>query len=188
MKLTDKQKKEIIAKYVSENVSQRKLAKSYHVSKTTISKILNNEEVVQKLTDTNTENTLSMLAYVNEKRGLAQRLITIALEAVEGKLKDASLKDTISAIEKLSNVFKDGLDGNVGDNGEGNANELRIVVEKKVVDLSKEESNADDQLFGVTLITFTMRGGWKDGVAENYTHTYNSVPFGVGRVEMIEIL
>ena len=70
----------------------------------------------------------------------------MAYESVEGKLKDASLKDTISAIEKLSNVFKDGLDGNVGDNGEGNANELRIVVEKKVVDLSKEESNADDQL------------------------------------------
>ena len=36
--------------------------------------------------------------------------------------------------------------------------------------------------------TFTMRGEWKDGVAENYTHTYNSVPFGVGRVEMIEVL
>ena len=108
VKLTDKQKKEIIAKYVSENVSQRELAKSYHVSKTTISKILNNEKVYQSISNFEDENTLSMLAYVNEKRGFAQWLITIALESVEGKLKDASLKDTISAIEKLSNVFKDG--------------------------------------------------------------------------------
>jgi predicted DNA-binding protein YlxM (UPF0122 family) len=146
VKLTDKQKKEIVAKYVSENVSQRELAKRYQTTQKTISKILNNEKVYQSISNFEDENTLSMLAYVNEKRGLAQRLITIALESVEGKLKDASLKDTIGAIEKLSNVFKDGLDGNVGDNGEGNANELRIVVEKKVVDLSKEESNADDQL------------------------------------------
>ncbi|MBQ2702105.1 MAG: hypothetical protein IJF64_03855 [Clostridia bacterium] len=41
---------------------------------------------------------------------------------------------------------------------------------------------------GVSPTTFTMRGGWKDGVAVDYTHTYNSVPFGVGRVEMIEVL
>ena len=33
--------------------------------------------------------------------------------------------------------------------------------------------------------TFTFRGSWNGGIANKYTHTYNSVPFGVDRVLMI---
>jgi len=38
---------------------------------------------------------------------------------------------------------------------------------------------------GVSPTTFTMRGQWKDGVAENYTHDYHVVPFGLDEIEMI---
>jgi len=34
-------------------------------------------------------------------------------------------------------------------------------------------------------VTFTLRGSWNGGIAEEYTHTYNSVPFGVDRVTVI---
>ena len=34
---------------------------------------------------------------------------------------------------------------------------------------------------------FSMRGTWKDGESETYTHTYHFVPFGIDGVEMIEI-
>ena len=38
---------------------------------------------------------------------------------------------------------------------------------------------------GVSPICFTMRGTWGNGESDIYTHTYNSVPFGVDTVEMI---
>ena len=34
---------------------------------------------------------------------------------------------------------------------------------------------------------FTMRGTWRDGVSEQYTHEYHFEPFGLDGVEMIEI-
>ena len=34
-------------------------------------------------------------------------------------------------------------------------------------------------------VIFTMRGEWNGGIAKKYTHTYNSVPFGVDQILMI---
>ena len=139
MKLTDKQKKEIITEYVSGGTSQRELAKRYQTTQKTISKILNDEKVYQSISNIKEQNTLSMLAFMESRTGQAQELIALALDSVKGKLSKASLKDTMTAIEKLSTLFKDGGNDNNGDN----ANELRIVVEKKVVDLTKGEDDDD---------------------------------------------
>ena len=51
-KLSDRQRKQIIAEYVAGDgrVSQRSLAKKYNVSLSTISKILRDEKVEQKCT------------------------------------------------------------------------------------------------------------------------------------------
>ena len=37
----------------------------------------------------------------------------------------------------------------------------------------------------VNPVIFTMRGEWNGGIAKKYTHTYNSVPFGVDQILMI---
>ena len=44
-KLTDRQRKQIIAEYAGGGISQRELAERYQVTQKTISKILNTEEV-----------------------------------------------------------------------------------------------------------------------------------------------
>ncbi len=146
-KLTDKEKREICRLYYSGEKTKAELARSFNVSHTAISKILNDDEVAgsfKNLTDeTSTECQLSMLAFLESKKTVAQELISVALSSVKDKISKASLKDTINAIEKLSVVFKD---NGTGQDGSENANELRIVVEKKVVDLTKGEDDADDQL------------------------------------------
>lgn len=146
-RLTDKEKREICRLYYSGEKTKAELARSFNVSHTAISKILNDDEVAgsfKSLTDeTSTECQLSMLAFLESKKTVAQELISIALSSVKEKISKASLKDTINAIEKLSIVFKDSGAGQDG-SGNGNANELRIVVEKKVVDLTKGEDDADN--------------------------------------------
>lgn len=146
-KLTDNQKREICRLFYGGEKTKAELARSFNVSHTAISKILNDAEVAgsfKNLSDeTSMESQLSMVAYLESKKSVAQELITVALDSVKGKIAKASLKDTVNAIEKLATVFKD---SGTGENGNVGANELRIVVEKKVVDLTKGEENADNQL------------------------------------------
>ena len=144
MRLTDKQKQEICKLYFGGEKTKAELAKSFNVSHTAISKILNDEKVsksFKSLSDeTSTEYQLSMIAYLESKKGVVQDLITIALDGLKGKIAKASLKDTVNAIEKLAAVFKDN-----GLNGEnGTAGELKIVVEKRIVDLSKGDEDGDN--------------------------------------------
>lgn len=144
-KLTDNQKREICRLFYGGEKTKAELARSFNVSHTAISKILNDDKVSEgfkSLSDeTSMESHLSMVAYLESKKRVAQELITAALDSVKGKIAKASLKDTVNAIEKLATVFKD---SGTGENGSGNTNELRIVVEKKVVDLTKEGEDADN--------------------------------------------
>lgn len=76
-KLSDRQRKQIIAEYVEGDgrVPQRSLAKKYNVCLTTISKILKNKEVKQKCEDKKNENTRSMLEFLDEQKDTAQALM-----------------------------------------------------------------------------------------------------------------
>ena len=57
-KLTDKQRKKIIAEYVEGGTSQRKLAEKYHVSPYLIRSILNGDKnLAQKISHKKEENT-----------------------------------------------------------------------------------------------------------------------------------
>lgn len=149
MKLTNKQKNQIICEYATGNVSQRVLAEKFNVSQNTISKILNDEKVSQKLSEIENDSLLSMASYINEKRATAQKLVSLALESLEGKISGASVKETAILIDKLISIFNDNscADGKGKNGNEGeNANELHIVIEKKVVDLTKGDDNAEDSL------------------------------------------
>lgn len=104
-KLTDRQRKQIIADYAGGGISQRELAERYQVTQKTISKILSTTEVRQKVSEKKEENTRSMLEYLDEQKGKAQGLIGRLLDASEEDIKKASLRDKMGAIKILSEVF-----------------------------------------------------------------------------------
>lgn len=105
MKLTDAQKKQIIAEYASGGISQSSLAKRYNVTQKTISKILSDEKVYQKVSEIKEENTLSMMAFLESKRGMAQNLISAAMDSIQAKIETASVKDNIALIKAFTEAF-----------------------------------------------------------------------------------
>lgn len=111
-KLTDRQKKQIAAEYVAGdgNISQRTLAARYNVSQKTVSKILSDTNITQKVLEKKAENTLSMLAYLDSRKDTAQSLIDRILISSAKDIEKASLRDKIGALKILSDVFCKSVD------------------------------------------------------------------------------
>ena len=128
-KLTDRQRKQIIADYAGGGISQRELAERYQVTQKTISKILSTTEVRQKESEKKEENTRSMLEYLDEQKGKAQGLIGKLLDASEEDIKKASLRDKMGAIKILSEVFGGNKDNEL-------ANDKRVSIKFVVEDVS----------------------------------------------------
>lgn len=106
-KLTDKQRKQIIAEYVEGDgrVTQADLARKFSVSTVTISKILSTPEVKEKLTKAKNDNLLSMCEYIKTKADRVQHLIDIALETSDQQMREASLRDKMGAVKILIEKF-----------------------------------------------------------------------------------
>ncbi len=132
-KLTDRQRKRIIAEYVQGGISQRKLAEKYQVTQKTISTILKDEEVRQKVLDKKEENTRDMLAFLTERTSSAMVLIDEILVAAAQKIKKAPLRDQMGAIKILSEVF-----GKTG-GGSNGSNEPVTEIIIQAEDASKPE-------------------------------------------------
>ncbi len=59
-------------------------------------------------------------------------------------------------------------------------NEVQIVLRSSLRNLMGPHHFAPDpEPFGVSPVTFTLRGQWESGIPDAYTHTYHSVPFGL---------
>lgn len=81
-KLSDKQKKKIIAEYV-EGSTTRALAAKYKVSQTTIQRVLQSDtEMFQKVSRKKEENIQSVLAFMDSKKKDVCDLIDKLLEAM----------------------------------------------------------------------------------------------------------
>lgn len=81
-RLTDKQIKQIMADR-AEGLSLRQLARKHGVSTTTIHRVLaGNPDVEQLVTQKREENTLEMLAFMDSRKGKAQSVIDLCLEAL----------------------------------------------------------------------------------------------------------
>lgn len=134
-KLTDRQRKQIIAEYVEGDgkISQRQLAKKYSVSLSTISKILSDEKVEQKCTYKKEENTLSMLEYLDSRKQTAQELMEKILALSAEDIAKANLRDKMGALKILSEVFA------VVKSEKRDSGITQIVV------LSEDASEADDE-------------------------------------------
>ena len=128
-KLTDRQRKQIIADYAGGGISPRELAEMSQETQKTISKILSTTEVRQKVSEKKEENTRSMLEYLDEQKGKAQGLIGKLLDASEEDIKKASLRDKMGAIKILSEVFGGNKDNEL-------ANDKRVSIKFVVEDVS----------------------------------------------------
>jgi transposase-like protein len=118
-KLTDKQRKQIIAEYVEGGTSHRALAKKYGVAATTIANLLraHKDDVVQKCAEVKKENTLSMIQYLENKRVIAQEIIGDILQSTKEEIAQASVRDKMGALKIISDIFLNNITSPIGDNG-----------------------------------------------------------------------
>lgn len=106
-RLTDKQKKEIIADYV-ESGSYRATAKRFGVSDNTVRKIiLGNSEIAEKCEQKKEQNTLDMLAYMDSRKEQAQGVIDDYLKALADptKIEMAKLSEIATALGIVVDKF-----------------------------------------------------------------------------------
>lgn len=106
-KLTDKQRKKIIAEYIEGDgkISQQKLAEKYGVSRQAISLILADEKTCENLRNKKKENELSMLAFLDDRAGKAQKLIDKILDTLPQDFEKASMRDKAGLLKILSETF-----------------------------------------------------------------------------------
>lgn len=106
-KLTKRQKTRIIAEYIDGDgrVSQETLAKRYGVSRKTISKILSDKSVREKLSNAKNESVMSMIEYIQARSERVQHLVDVVLDTCEEQLAEASLRDKMGAVKIMLERF-----------------------------------------------------------------------------------
>ena len=138
-RLTDKQKKKIIADYM-ESSSYRATAKLNKVSATTVKNVvLDDTESVQKCAQKKEQNTLDMLAYMEKRKKEAQGVIDDYLKALAdpNKIEMAKLSEVATAMGIVIDKF---VNTPVKNQLDRQKLELEIVkVESKIKDSQPEE-------------------------------------------------
>lgn len=99
-KLSQDDKRQIVVQYAA-GATCRELAKKYTVSPSAISKILNEEKSVQKLTEVDKLNA----AESNNNRKKAHNVIDKIITGLESDLQGASLKDKRELLKTLVELF-----------------------------------------------------------------------------------
>lgn len=133
-RLTDEQKKKIIADYV-ESGSYRAVAKKYGVSDKTVKRICEEDsEMSQKVAQKKEENTADMLAYMESRKEQAKGIIDSYLEALADpeKLEKTPIQQIATAM------------GIVVDKFVTQPAESRLKEKKLEIDLLKLESHVKD--------------------------------------------
>lgn len=106
-RLTDKQKKKIIADY-TENGSYRATARMNGISDDTVRRVvLSDNEILQKAAQKKEENTLDMLAYMDSRKEQAQSVIDDYLKALANpsKIEAAKLSEIATALGIVVDKF-----------------------------------------------------------------------------------
>lgn len=123
-KLTDKQKKKIIADYV-DNQNYSEVARMNNVSVNTVKNIvLENEEIANKCKQKKLENTQSTIEYMQTQHETKKRILDKILKAIETKAEDI---DMFTNIKDLATAYG-------------------IILDKelKVLELQRGNANKDD--------------------------------------------
>lgn len=106
-RLTDKQKRKIIADYM-ENGSYRATARMNGVSDDTVRRVvLSDDEILQKAAQKKEQNTMDMLAYMDSRKEQAQGVIDDYLKALANpeKIEAAKLSEIATALGIVVDKF-----------------------------------------------------------------------------------
>jgi len=108
-KLTDKQKKKIIADY-SNNQNHCETARMNNTSEATVRRIIKNEangEITKIIEQKNEENTKDILEYMDSIGGKQKRIIDLSLDALETKLSNPDMFMNVKDIVTVYGVIFD---------------------------------------------------------------------------------
>ena len=143
-KLTDKQRKKIIAER-AEGLSIRALAKKYNVSASTISRTLESDpKTVQKVTQKKEENTVAILAYMDGKKKDVCEILDKLLEAVkdEEKIAKTPLNQLATTIGILIDKF---TAAELSGRGQSTAeNNLLSAIQSAAKSMDKVQTDAEE--------------------------------------------
>lgn len=106
-KLTAKQKKKIIAAFV-DGKSKTLLAEEYHVSRTTIRRVIEADpKTSERVQQKKEQDTLEMLEYMDQQKTSAQKLLSAIIEALNDpeKLARANVRDLATAYGIIADKF-----------------------------------------------------------------------------------
>ena len=106
-KLTDRQKKKIIADYV-DNGNYSETARINGVNKSTVQRLISkNQEVQQKAQEKKEENTQDMLQYLESKKEDKKRVIELCFKTLEDKLTSPDMFTSVRDIAMVYGVIVD---------------------------------------------------------------------------------
>ena len=111
-RLTDKQKKEIIADYIQLG-SYNAVAKLHGVSKDTVKRVVQScEDFAQKAQQKKEENTADILAFMDGKKQDVCAIISLYLEYLQdlNKLDRASIQSIATSLGIIIDKFTQGVD------------------------------------------------------------------------------
>ena len=106
-KLTDRQKKKIIADYV-DNGNYSETARINGVNKSTVQRLISkNQEVQQKAQEKKDKNTEDMLQYLESKKEDKKRVIELCFKTLEDKLTSPDMFTSVRDIAMVYGVIVD---------------------------------------------------------------------------------
>ena len=124
-KLTDKQKKKIIADYI-ENQNYKETARNNNVSDTTVKRLISGDtDVLEKVAQKKEENTKTTLEYMETQHDTKKRILDKLLKAIEHKADNVD--DMFTNIRDLATAYG-----------------ILLDKELKVLELRRGETNKED--------------------------------------------
>lgn len=132
-RLTSRQRQAVIARYLA-GESIASLAKEYNISYQALAKQVKQEKVVESLRKVENEQAMTMAAFIQSKKEQTQDIIEALLDKLQEKIDKASFKDCIAGIKDLASLYLEREDNSID-------NTVKVVIERKVQDLTDETDN-----------------------------------------------
>ena len=106
-KLTDKQKKKIIADYVDNN-NYSETARINNISETSVRRIVKgNKGITEKVEQKKEENTQDMFKYIETKNKEKKKIIDLCFEALDKKLLNLDMFTNVKDIATVYGIIMD---------------------------------------------------------------------------------
>lgn len=106
-KLTDKQKKKIIADYIDNN-NYSETARMNNTTDTTVRRIIReNKEILKKVEQKKEENSRDMFEYMKNKDDEKKRIVDLCFEALDKKLSNLDMFTNVKDIATVYGIIMD---------------------------------------------------------------------------------